>query len=97
VKEILARADTAAPGTELMLGRLMELSFIEVVRRYAARLPTSATGWFAAFNDPFVGRALQFVHADPARRWTVDGLARELGSSRTVLAERFNEVLEVCP
>ena len=93
VKEILALADTAAPGSEIMLGRLMELLFIEVVRRYAARLPANATGWFAALNDPIVGRALQFVHADPARRWTVDGLARESGSSRTVLAERFNEVL----
>lgn len=97
VKEILALADTAAPGSEIMLGRLMELLFIEVVRRYAARLPANATGWFAALNDPIVGRALQFVHADPARRWTVDGLARESGSSRTVLAERFNEILGQAP
>jgi AraC-like DNA-binding protein len=97
VKEILALADTAAPGSEIMLGRLMELLFIEVVRRYAARLPAKATGWFAALHDPLVGRALQFVHADPARRWTVDGLARESGSSRTVLAERFNEILGQAP
>ena len=89
VKEILGLADTAAPGTELMLGRLMELLFVEVLRRYAARLPPSATGWFAALNDPVVSRALQFVHSDPARRWTVDDLAREAGASRTVLAERF--------
>jgi AraC-like DNA-binding protein len=97
VKEILALADTAEPGTELMLGRLMELLFIEVMRRYAARLPANATGWFAALNDPIVGRALQFVHEDPTRRWTVDDLAREAGSSRTVLAERFNEVLGQAP
>ncbi|HMK41711.1 MAG TPA: AraC family transcriptional regulator [Methyloceanibacter sp.] len=97
VKEILALADTAAPGSEIMLGRLMELLFIEVVRRYAARLPANARGWFAALNDPLVGRALQFVHADPARRWTVNGIARESGSSRTVLAERFNEVLGLAP
>jgi hypothetical protein len=38
-----------------------------VVRRYAERLPANATGWFAALNDPLVGRALQFVHADPIR------------------------------
>jgi AraC-like DNA-binding protein len=97
VQEILVLADTAAPGSEIMLGRLMELLFIEVVRRYAARLPANATGWFAALNDPLVGRALQFVHAEPARRWTVDDLAREAGASRTVLAERFNEVLGQAP
>src|SRR5581483_1700183 len=97
VREILTLADTAQPGTELMLGRLMELLFIEVVRRYAARLPANATGWFAALNDPIVARALQFVHADPTRRWTVDVLAREASSSRSVLAERFNEVLGQAP
>jgi AraC-like DNA-binding protein len=97
VKEILALADAAAPGSELMLGRLMELLFVEVVRRYAARLPANATGWFAALNDPIVGRALQFVHADPARRWTVDDLAREAGASRTVLAERFTAIMGQAP
>jgi AraC-like DNA-binding protein len=97
VREILVLADTAAPGTELLLGRLMEVLFVEVLRRYAARLPPSATGWFAALNDPIVGRALQFVHGDPARRWTVDDLARAAGSSRTVLAERFNAVMGQAP
>ena len=97
VREILVLTDTAAPGTELMLGRLMEMLFVEVLRRYAARLPASAKGWFAALTDPIIGRALQFVHSDPARRWTVDDLAREAGSSRTVLAERFNAVMGQAP
>jgi AraC-like DNA-binding protein len=97
VRNILDLADAAAPGTELMLGRLMELLFVEVLRRYAARLPASAKGWFAALNDPIIGRALQLVHAEPARRWTVDDLAREAGSSRTVMAERFNAVMGQAP
>jgi AraC-like DNA-binding protein len=97
VSQILAMTETAAPGSELMLGRLMELLFVEVLRRYATRLPASAKGWFAALNDPIVGRALQFVHGDPARRWTVEELAREAGSSRTVLAERFHAVLGQAP
>jgi AraC-like DNA-binding protein len=67
--------------------------FIEVIRRYAAHLPAGAKGWFAALNDPIVGRALRLIHADPARRWTVDDLAHAAGSSRTVLAERFNAVI----
>jgi AraC-like DNA-binding protein len=93
VRQILALADTETPGTDLMLGRLMELLFVEVLRRYAARLPADAKGWFAALNDPIVGRALQSVHGDPARRWTADDLAHQAGSSRTVLSERFNALL----
>ena len=97
VTQILTLTDAAAPGSELMLGRLMELLFVEVLRRYALQLPAQAKGWFAALNDPLVGRALQSVHAEPARRWTVDDLAREAGASRTVLAERFNAVLGQAP
>jgi AraC-like DNA-binding protein len=93
VRQIVALAEAKASGTDLLLGRLMELLFIEVLRRYAEQLPTGAKGWFAAVNDPIVGRAMHFVHREPARRWTADELAHEAGSSRTVLAERFNAVL----
>jgi AraC-like DNA-binding protein len=55
--------------------------------------PAGGQGWFAAINDPIVSRALQLVHADPGKRWTAESLAREAGSSRTVLAERFNALL----
>ena len=97
VRQILTLAEGATPGSELMLGRLMELLFVEVIRRYAARLPAHAKGWFAALNDPIVARAMQFVHGDPARHWTVEDLARAAGTSRTVLAERFNAMLGQAP
>jgi AraC family transcriptional regulator, alkane utilization regulator len=93
VREIVALVDAATPGSQMVLGRLMELLFVEVLRRHIARLPSDSQGWFAAINDPIVGRALQLVHADPGKRWTAETLAREAGSSRTVLAERFNALL----
>jgi AraC-like DNA-binding protein len=76
-----------------MLGRMMELLFVEVLRRHASRLPAGSKGLLAALNDPVVGRALQLLHGDPARRWTADALARAAGTSRTVLGERFNGLL----
>ena len=93
VGEIAHLVEAATPGTQAMLGRMMELLFVEVLRRHASRLPAGSKGLLAALNDPLVGRALQLLHADPARRWTADTLAREAGSSRTVLGERFNGLL----
>ena len=93
VREVIALVDAATPGTQMMLGRMMELLFVEVLRRHVSRLPSGSKGWFAALNDAIVGRALALVHADPARKWTADDLAREAGSSRTVLAERFKALL----
>jgi len=93
VKEILHLVDAATPGSQAILGRLMELLFVEMLRRHVSRLPAGDHGWFAALNDPVVGRALQRIHNDPFRPWTVELLSREVGSSRTVLGERFRALL----
>jgi AraC-like DNA-binding protein len=93
VREAVALVEAATPGAQMMLGRIMEMLFVEVLRRHSARLPGDRTGWLPALKDPIVGRALQQVHKDPARKWTVEDLARETGSSRSVLAERFTALL----
>jgi AraC-like DNA-binding protein len=97
VRNILELAKAAAPGSELILGRLMETLFIEVLRRHASQLPSDASGWFAALKDPIVTRVMRMVHAEPAKHWTVELLARESGTSRTVLAERFQSVMGRAP
>ena len=93
IGDLLAQVDSLTPGAEVILGRMMELLFVELLRRHAGRLPKDSKGLLAALNDPLVGRALHLMQADPGRRWTIDELAREAGTSRTVLAERFNTVL----
>jgi AraC-like DNA-binding protein len=92
-KEVLRQLDDARPGTEVLLGRLMETLFVEVLRRHAASLPSGTVGMLAALRDPLIARALRLLHADPARHWTVEALAREVGASRTVIAERFHALL----
>jgi AraC family transcriptional regulator, alkane utilization regulator len=72
-----------------VLGRLSELLFIDFVRHYFESLPEGRTGWLAGLRDQFVGRALASLHADPARAWTIESLARDVGLSRSALAERF--------
>lgn len=77
-----------AGGESIRLG-LSELMFVELLRRHLATLSADAPGWLAGLRDPKVGCALTLLHAEPARNWTLDGLARAAGVSRTVLAERF--------
>lgn len=91
----LALSETAnpRPGTTTLLTRLTELMFVEVLRKFMESLPSEHTGWFAGLRDPFVGRALQRLHADPARDWTVDDLGRAVGLSRSALVDRFNALV----
>jgi AraC-like DNA-binding protein len=84
-------------GSQSMLARLSELMFIEVVRRYLSTLPSETTGWLAGLRDEIVGRSLGVLHDRPIHAWSLEELAREVGSSRSMLAERFNHFVGVPP
>jgi AraC family transcriptional regulator, alkane utilization regulator len=90
-----AAAEIAArrAGSETVLARLSELLFVEALRRYVEGLPEEQTGWLAGLRDPFVSRALSLLHARVAREWTVDDLGREVGLSRSALADRFKRLI----
>jgi AraC-like DNA-binding protein len=85
------------PGSATVLAKLSELLFVEAVRRYVETLPEGQTGWLAGLRDPYVARALALMHGDIARRWTVDDLGREVGLSRSALADRFLRLIGVPP
>src|SRR3546814_14846560 len=53
------------------------------------RLPAEQTGWLAAARDEIVGAAIAAIHRAPGRQWTLDSLAEEAATSRSVLTERF--------
>jgi AraC-like DNA-binding protein len=89
----LKEAGSARAGAENVLARLSELMFVEAIRRYLETLPPAQTGWLAGLRDPVVGQALAALHGEPKEAWTVEGLARLVGVSRSVLAERFTEVV----
>ena len=84
-------------GSESVLTKLSELMFIDVVRRYIEALPPQNAGWLAGLRDPAVGKALALIHARPSFNWTIEGLARQCGTSRTVMAERFVQFVGVPP
>lgn len=80
-----------------MLAKLSELLFVEAVRRYSESLPEGQTGWLAGLRDSHVARALALIHRDIARPWTVDALGREVGLSRSALADRFIRLIGMPP
>jgi AraC-like DNA-binding protein len=88
-----AEVSTPRAGGATVLAKLSELLFVQAVRRCIDSLPQDRKGWLAALRDRYVGRAMLKLHADPARAWTVDELARDVGLSRSALAQRFSELL----
>lgn len=97
VRYALAEARSPRPGGAGVLAKLAEVLFIEVLRLYVNQQSEGRIGWLAAVGDRIVGAALNQLHARPAHTWTVDELAREAHTSRSVLAERFQALVGSSP
>ncbi|MFF3439512.1 AraC family transcriptional regulator [Streptosporangium sp. NPDC002721] len=81
-------------GTDAIVPALLDTLLLHILRAWLDRRPLpGATGWAAALNDPATTAALQAMHRDPARPWTVAALAAEAGLSRAPFARRFTALL----
>lgn len=90
-------AHAQKPGNQSILARLSETMFVEILRQHMQNLSPDQKGLLAGLNDPQVSHALAMLHAEPARAWTVDDLARGAGVSRSALADRFVELIGDSP
>lgn len=77
--------------------KLPELLLIDVLRLYLRTAPAIERGWIAALRDPILAPAMAQLHAKPDRKWTVADLAASAAVSRSMLDERFRQVLGLSP
>src|SRR5437868_3996096 len=80
-----------------VVARLAELFLAQAIREYVGRLPPSSKGWLSGLIDPAVSKALSIIHNRFAEDLDIETLAREAGVSRTVLGERFGELIGESP
>jgi len=85
---VLSASDAPFLGAAATRAGLAELVFVEALARYIQSTP-GGRGWIGGLNDRYVGRALALVHGRPSEPWTVEKLGRQVGLSRSALAERF--------
>lgn len=86
----------AAPGQQTVLDRLLDVLLVMAMR---ASFDQSATAprWYRAASDPRLGRALQAMHNEPERAWTVPELAHLAAMSRPSFARHFERALGQSP
>lgn len=89
-------AESIEPGlaSSIVLGRLADVLLVQALRLQASTgaREKQAHG-LCALADPVIGAALALMHGHPAKRWTVDSLASEVGLSRSGFAARFHELV----
>ena len=81
------------PGQEAVLHRSLDLVLVLALRTWCAGLGSADPSWYSALGDPAIGAALDHLHTDPARHWTVADLAAVAGLSRAAFAARFTQLV----
>jgi len=82
-------ADRSTPGARAILAKLADVFLAQALRdvlveaQRAGLLPGEPSG------DVPIAHAIELIRNAPARRWTLAGLAHEVGMSRTAFATRF--------
>jgi AraC-like DNA-binding protein len=83
------------PGRDAVLSRLVELLLIEAMR--ATTAGNAPPGLLRGLGDERLAMALDLMHAQVQRPWTVAQLARAAAMSRSSFHERFARVVGIAP
>lgn len=89
-------AKLADHGTSFVLHRIVEIILIQFLRN-AVVMDTGNYSFAAALRDPKLALCLHAIHTDPQHQWSLDKLASHVGTSRSVLSERFNAAIGMGP
>jgi AraC-like DNA-binding protein len=97
LKSLANETVDAAPGFQIVVNRLAEILFIQMIRTFVAFDLSTGPDWLSALKDRHVGHALQLMHEAIASDWTVGTLARAVGLSRSAFAPLFRKLVGASP
>lgn len=83
---------SSQPGTRLVVNKLTEVFLVELIRINFGK--GEETPLLRALADKSVAKALQLLHQNPEKAWSLDSLASDVGMSRAGFAKRFKSLVE---
>jgi transcriptional regulator GlxA family with amidase domain len=82
-------------GRDLVLSRLIDMMLIEALR--STQGEGAPPGLLNGLGDARLATAMRELHADPARSWTVEELAKAAAMSRSAFYDHFTRAVGVAP
>ena len=93
LQRMVSESALERPGQRVALSRLTEVLFVEVLRSWIKSLGPGEGGWLGAMADPHIGPALQLIHEQPDRPWTLRDLGHRVGLGRSAFSARFTKLV----
>lgn len=100
IERIMQELREPQPGGYLAAQHLAHLVLLQALRAFLAEQGAAGqrgVGWLHALGDRQIGLALNAMHADVARKWTLQSLAQSAHMSRSSFALRFKERVGEAP
>ena len=93
LRRMVSESAVERPGQRVALSRMTEVLFVEVLRSWIKSLRPGEGGWLGAMADPHIGPALQLIHEQPDRPWTLRDLGHRVGLGRSAFSARFTKLV----
>jgi AraC-like DNA-binding protein len=97
LEQIGAEEAQGSLGSSYVVGRLLDVLFIQAIRTWASSEGNMPDGWLAGLTHRQLAQTLHRIHADLAHPWTLEQLARGAAMSRSTFAALFKSVVGVPP
>jgi AraC-like DNA-binding protein len=80
-------------GSALIINSLVNLIFVQAVRRWVQDQSKHQSGLLGALQDRRIASVLTAIHNDPQKDWDLRALARIAGMSRSSFASQFSSLI----
>lgn len=84
---------STTPGSQLIVNKLTEVMVVELLRINFGRV--EERNLLTALKDKKIATALENLHAEPEKNWTLQSLGEHIGMSRSGIAKRFTELVGI--
>ena len=93
VQLLVAESVSRSPGGSVVVNRLADVLLVQALRTQQS----AGVCGLGGLQDPHVVAALRLMHGNPGADWTVEGLAKAAGLSRSGFAARFTDRVGEAP
>lgn len=97
VERMMQELREPQPGSFLVAQHLAHMMLVQALRLHLVDEVEGRVGWFFALADKQMSAAITAMHADPARRWTLQELAGRACMSRSAFAMKFKATVGETP
>jgi len=97
VERLMLEIREPQPGGDIIAQQLATMVLVQALRLHLGDAAARGVGWMSALADRQMTAAMNAMHAEPGRRWTIEALAACAAMSRSSFALKFKRIVGASP